>query len=699
MSKKKIDTKSIPVVKPTKDNRLYTKDFNKAGSIDDPFIVRAVGSSSSVHQRSGYNRYDKDNSRLEDRIPTEHGDIILGCQSIYRRNGMVRNIVDLMADFASEGIELVHPVRAQQHFFQEWAKRVKLQDRVHDFMKNMLRDGNVIIHRKFGFLSKPARKQFVRAEDDIEIDKPERVTKDKKALNKWIIPWKYVFISPAICKKGGGTLARFYGDDTIVMTISPDLRRAISDPKSAADKELANKLPSDIIKAAKNKKGEVVLDPARTYVSYYKKDDWDDWGTPFLYSVLEDIMLKDKMRLADIAALDGIINVIRVWKLGKSDKQILPTKAAVSKLIGILQNNCGGGAMDIVWDDMIDLQVEYPPTDKILGDSKYKSVNTDIVRGLGVPDALLGGTDMATRNGQTAFVQLKTLVERLEYVRSKALEWLETELTLVTKAMGFKRMPTIRFGTMSLRDEAAEKALVIQLLDRGIISIETVLKVFGHDFVIELERLKEEQDLRDAAKPVLEKAGPYNRPFSVMDRQTDNAIRLEESKSGGTGGGDNPFGDQPKDDSISPKNGRPSNQPSTKPRDTRTPKTLSYVYENIAETFLDEIDKCVDPMFLSSKGIGNIRKASAAQRTELENIKWSILCCLSLTDRVTDETISAALAKTSDDTVVLIDKTYRQLYSEFMSIVSKQPTLPERRRLMSTAWAIHAIKRDGDEYN
>lgn len=56
---------------------------------------------------------------------------------------------------------------------------------------------------------------------------------------------------------------------------------------------------------------------------------------------------------------------IRLWKLGKSEQQIIPTAEVTNKLLDILkdtvQSNGGGGVTDIVWDDMIDLQVEYPP--------------------------------------------------------------------------------------------------------------------------------------------------------------------------------------------------------------------------------------------------------------------------------------------------------------------------------------------------
>lgn len=66
------------------------------------------------------------------------------------------------------------------------------------------------------------------------------------------------------------------------------------------------------------------------------------------------IILKELRPLMQGNASDG---VIRLWKLGKSDH----APPLMDRLIGILQKNIGNEVLDIVWDDMIDLQVEYPP--------------------------------------------------------------------------------------------------------------------------------------------------------------------------------------------------------------------------------------------------------------------------------------------------------------------------------------------------
>lgn len=658
----------------------------------------------TVQQRSGFNRHDMDAKRIEDRLPTGHADIILACQAVYRKVGMVRNIIDLMTDFASEGLELQHPTKIQEKFYREWAKRVNLDGRAHDFMKLLMRDANVIVRRKNAVLSKSATKEMTKGDvvglttiDETAYPQlPEKIKTIKPSGKPREIPWRYTFLSPILVEKIGGEVGRFFGSDSLGMRIPKSLANAIKSPKTEAEKEFIKKLPPEVIAAAKKSNSLVRLDMDKIYVDYYKKDDWEDWGTPFLFGVLEDVMFKEKMRLADMAALDGVINVIRLWKLGKSDQQILPTAAAVDKLIDILQHNVGGGVMDLVWDDMIDLHVEYPPTDKILGPEKYRGVNADIVRGLGIPDSLIGGEDLGTRNAQSAFVQLKTLVERLEYVRGRAIRWLETELRLVADAMGFKKIPSISFGVMSLRDEAAEKQLMVQLLDRGIISSEKATEVFGVNFMMELERLKNEQALRKDNPGVLEKANPYYRPVSVMEKQTELAIKLEAAKTGlsgdDNGGGDNPLGDQPSDDGDN-QSGRPPSTVDTKDRDDRTNPTMSML-QVMAENFMSDIDAFADTAYLKANGVKNIRSLTNDQRTELEAVKRGMLSVLRPGDTVTNDLIKSRLPY-ARDIARRLNGNLDHLVKCFIKNMDKTPTAKERRILTASAWINLVINKEG----
>jgi len=398
--------------------------------------------------------------------------------------------------------------------------------------------------------------------------------------------------------------------------------------------------------------------------------------------IIEEVLLKDKMKQADMAALDGVVNAVRLWKLGNSDKQIFPTPAAVNKLINILQHNVGGGVLDLVWDDMIDFKIDYPPIDKILGSAKYESVNKDIIRGLGIPDALIGGGESSGGNAQTIFVQLKTLVERLEYVRLKCITWIENELQLVADAMQFKKIPTVIFQTMSLRDEVAEKALIIQLLDRNIVSVETVQKVFGKDFEIELENMRFENGIREKSPGLLEKANPYYRPVSLMEHQRRTQIELEGLK----GGGENLGGDQPRKEGITSP-GRPRNTKDLKTRKVRTPKVLS-ILRTVAEDFMDQLDELVDPIFLSKNKIKNIRSLGKDQKEELNNIKFIVLSNLNHNSILNKDEIDKIIGETDNSKVNDFYNIFKELKNDYTIIKNRVPVFKENRSLAASTWAL-----------
>jgi hypothetical protein len=91
-------------------------------------------------------------------------------------------------------------------------------------------------------------------------------------------------------------------------------------------------------------------------VYHYKKDDWSVWANPMIHAILDDITMMEKMKLADMSALDGAISNIRLWRLGSLEHKIAPTRAAVDKLRDVLASNVGGGTMDLVWGPELDFK-------------------------------------------------------------------------------------------------------------------------------------------------------------------------------------------------------------------------------------------------------------------------------------------------------------------------------------------------------
>lgn len=49
--------------------------------------------------------------------------------------------------------------------------------------------------------------------------------------------------------------------------------------------------------------------------------------------------------------------MIRLWKLGNSGKNCLPTQKSIDKLYEYLEKEKRGETLDIVWDDMISVTI------------------------------------------------------------------------------------------------------------------------------------------------------------------------------------------------------------------------------------------------------------------------------------------------------------------------------------------------------
>jgi hypothetical protein len=461
--------------------------------------------------RTGFNREDYNRFRSSESVPKRQKEAIRMCMQAYDKVGIIRNVIDLMADFAGQGITIVHPNKRIEKFFRAWFKKIGGIERSERFLNTLYRCGNVVVKRRTAKINKRAEKDLrSSAAPDMEIL--------VNNVNKREIPWKFDFLNPLSVEVIGDELATFVGKPQYALKVSKLVRGLAKkglNSDSPYHRNLNAILPPDIIQSIKNGENIIPLDNEKVSVYYYKKDDWLVWANPMIYAILDDIIMLEKMKLADISALDGAISNIRLWSLGDLDNKILPTKAAINKLRNILASNVGGGTMDLVWGPELKFTESSTQVFRFLGKEKYEPVLTNIYAGLGVPPTLTG---MANGSGgfTNNFISLKTLVERLEYGRQVLVDWWNQELEIVQKAMGFRLPARIHFDQMVLSDEASEKNLLIQLADRNIISAETVVERFGEIPEIEKIRIRrEERDRKSESMP--QKAGPYHNPQHKND--------------------------------------------------------------------------------------------------------------------------------------------------------------------------------------
>ena len=464
--------------------------------------------------REGFTRRDYEMFRPAEAIPRRIKDIIIGCHEAYRRIGLVRNVIDLMADFTVQGVNIVHPNPKIEVWYKNWFQRVSGPDRSERFCNNLYRLGNVIIRRTMATLKEQTREDIQQGNAGALID--EMNVKPSKPPQKYRIPWRYTFLNPLTVEVMNEDLAPFVGEDGFIYSLCiPDaLAKKIKAPKNKEQAGLVNQIPNNVRQMIQDGKRLIPLPSQDVSVYWYKKDDWQVWGEPLLYAVMEDLRMLQKMKLADLAALDGAISHIRLWKLGSLEAKLLPTDAAVNRLANMLINNGGGGSIDLIWGPDLELQETGTDVYQFLGQEKYAPVLNAIYAGLGIPPTLTGA---AQQSGFTNnFISLRTLTERLNYGRQKLVDFWAAEIKMVQRAMGFRFPAEITFDRPVLTDEAAELALLIQLADRDLISSESIQERFSLLPEIEQLRIKREWQRREGGK-MPDKVSPFHNPQPEVD--------------------------------------------------------------------------------------------------------------------------------------------------------------------------------------
>ncbi len=649
-----------------------------------------------ISGRPGLTMSDYEWFREAERIPSlaYMPKVLTACNEAYLRVGLIRNVIDLMGDFACQGIRLVHRNKRIEKFYENWWKQINGQERSERFLNTLFRLANVVIRSKTARIDKRKREKMMRALASPDTD----IRIDDRIYLKAEIPWQLVFIDPRSVRVAGGSLASFVGKRQYILKIPRNLTSLISHSKTLDEyKMLLSLLPNDIREAVEKPGKEILLPSDKTFVYHYKKDDWLEWAVPMVYACLDDIITLGKLKLADRAALDGAISKIRVWKLGDLEHKLAPTPAAAATLANILENHVGGGTSDIVWGPDIELIESDTNVHQFLGREKYEPTLMNIYQTLGIPPTLTGtfGAAGTTNN----LISLKTLTERLKYARETLLSFLNEQIVIVQKAMGFRYPAEVEFDFMNLEDAAAVNQLLINLADRGIVSDEFVQRHVGASPSLEKQRIvKEDKERVNGRFPL--KASPYHDPDKEHNLQrvfaqtgavapSQIGLELQPKKKGektaleqrtikptGVNVPGNP--NQTPNKKNTP--GRPKNSPDTVPRQPKTfkPKTRAIieVWAKNAQVLISDL---LNPGFLRTFNKKNMRSLTAKEFDYAERLKFEILCHLEPLDDVSQANIKDAIAAGP------IDLKYHNLCDQWIAetkdLIKRPLTIDEIRNI------------------
>lgn len=698
------------------------KAFAAAGRAiaeSEPILHHTAGSDifqnvlPNISIRDAMSRRDYENYRPEEAVPDDRKKAMALCMKAYRRTGLIHNVIDLMGDFTVQGVGLTHPNPNVEKWGQMWWRKTHMSERCERFANLLYRTGNVFVQRTTAKVPVRVAEDLHRslADADIEVEVDEKI-------ERRVIPWKYRFLNPLKVEPIGDELALFVGDINYGIAVPPHVANKIKNPKNALEKRLIGNLSPEMVRQIR--KGDKVIPFDTTKVSnyHYKKDDWEFWADSIIAPVLSDLIVFEKLKLADLAALDGAISHIRIWKLGDMKERILPTREAIARLSEMLLHNVGGGAIDLIWGP--DLQIDETGTEiyKFLGNEKYGPTLNNLYAGIGIPPTLTGGTNAGgfTNN----FISLQTLIERLVYGRMILAMWVLQELRYIQKAMNFRKPFGLRFDRLILSDQSAEKALLVQLVDRGIISEKTVQERFGE--LPELEELRNKREWRERKRGTRpRKASQWHNPEQEEALQkialqtgvvapSEVGLELQEAKPGEKRALDIKADQAAKQAAQKstgiPGQGRPKN---SKDKQKRKQKRVLPRSKAAAASFMesvtwarkayDDIDKEITSNFLQAKAKKNIRSLSEKEFSQYERLKFALLSNLNLYETANTDTIGNLVQKNDLRVIPAIDAVYKATAAKFVEKYNKQPTTEQLREMQINTVALFKGDYDGKSSN
>lgn len=673
--------------------------------------------------------------------------LIASCILAYIGYGVIRNIVDLYADFATEGLEIVHPDESVKNFYNAWMKRIDLKGRTHRIFSDLFITGNVFVHRRWAKLSDEDKRilrrskgvinlgdkllvrtksgdkivtltednlnHYMRLFKELNYDKVEALVSDPlqegiPLNNQKLLPWGYTSLNPLQMETRGN---RFRNENYWIMALDKRDLGEISKSLISSFQDLSQtkiNIPEEFKSrisaytgATKGYLAEVKLDEEELIIIQDRKFDYWDWAVPFIFPALKALSFKDCLRNMEIKACESVINSIFLFKLGDRANGFEPDENAYERLADILQ--VPGQALNLIWNEAIDAQILQPDISRIMDPKKHESADRDILTALGVPDVLLGGKGS---NFSNSFISVATILERLESARDKLTTFLYTELKIIADAMGFRRTPDIKFGRTSLTDKNSERNFIMALWDRGILSDDTILSEVDTNSEVEASKQIKERSLREkSGMGVLEHRSPYLKPEEQVKLGVTpigwEDVEVKPPAPTTPGGGSNKKPKTP--------NGRPPGKKDSSTRGPQTNKRLPKgqnlasildLYEKLSaqgREMLDSLEERIQSKAIRAKGLRYIKQFPQEEKERLEGLIFNVFSHAPAPKPTNFDTDDYLYHLLSNDNITSSVKAevlaaYHKKLAEYEDMFGKQPNREHRRQAMVSAWTQHAIE-------
>ena len=455
-----------------------TAAYKRSGFTDNP----VAGTASRQNRVATFPKYNDYANIRDGMLPYDYTtegvnvqEAVLLCQKAYANISIFRNAVDIMAEFANSDLYLEGGSKAARDFIQKWFQKIYIWKVTDQFFREYYKSGNVFIYRLDG--------EFDRE----DFQKLSLVYGSK--LKKGTIPLRYIFLNPfdIVSYRNIG----FADGGGYKKALSQYELERLRNPKTDEDLEIFKALPKEtqelLLDGSWSSRGIAIpLEAEKLSYCFYKKQDYEPFAIPFGFPVLADLNWKMELKKIDAAICRTIENVILLITMGNSPDKGGINPRNMTAMQNLFRNESVGRVL--VSDYTTKAEFVIPDLNKVIGPDKYKIVNEDIKEGL--QNVIVGQERYAS-----TMVKAEIFLERLKEARSAFInDFLQPQIKIICKALGFRKYPIVKFGEIDLKDEIQFHRVTTRLMELGILTPEDGVRAIKSGIYPETDHLVDSQE-------------------------------------------------------------------------------------------------------------------------------------------------------------------------------------------------------------
>ena len=308
-------------------------------------------------------------------------------------------------------------------------------------------------------------------EKSISREDAKRLTQTYAALNSVVMPVRYTILNPADIQISGNIS---FASSKLYKVLNPYEIMRLKDPQTDEDKEILEALPEEAIKQLKSQgRGNnailtMPLDPNKVRAVFYKKQDYEPFGVPMGYPVLEDINFKAEMKKMDMALTRTMQQMILLVTMGTEPDKGGVNQKNLAAMQNLFENESIGRVL--IADYTTKAEFVIPKIADLLDPRKYEIVDKDIQ--IGLNNLLVGAEKFANQSAKT-----DVFIARLTQARETFInDFLMPEIKHIAKTLGMRNYPTPVFEDIKLKDTYNNNRIYSRLMELGILTPEEGLE-------------------------------------------------------------------------------------------------------------------------------------------------------------------------------------------------------------------------------